>query len=366
MDWLRLIRSKNVGATTFHELIEHFGAVSAAIEALPELTRRGGRRSPRSIVSRDEADIELQLARKIGARLVCLGEGGYPLRLAAVEAPPPVLYIKGRLELADAPMVAIVGARNGSAVGLKFTRTIASDLGQLGFVIASGLARGIDTAAHKASLETGTVAVLAGGLGSVYPPENEDLQNNIGEVGLLVSERPPMFKPAGRDFPRRNRLISGVAAATVVVEAAKRSGSLITARYAGEQGREVLAVPGHPLDPRAAGTNRLLQDGAGLVTCADDIASALAPILGATGLDRSERRSLDKTDGRSNTPAAELDGSSRQQVVDALGVSPVDVDELIRATGLPAGQVQIVLLELDLAGRLERHGHQLVSRKDAI
>jgi DNA processing protein len=365
LDWLRLIRSKNIGATTFHELIRHFSTVSAAIEALPELARQGGRRAPRSIVSRDEADIELEQARKIGARLICLGERGYPQRLAAIEAPPPVLYVKGRLQLADVPMVAIVGARNGSAVGQKFTRTIAADLGQIGFAIASGLARGIDTAAHKASLETGTVAVLAGGLGSVYPPENEDLQNKIGEVGLLVSERPPTFKPAGRDFPRRNRLISGVAAAIVVVEAAKRSGSLITARYAGEQGREVLAVPGHPLDPRAAGTNRLIQDGAGLITCVDDIASVLAPILGATGESSRERESLDVTDDRANTPSAELDGSSRQQVVDALGVSPVDVDELIRMTGLPAGQVQIVLLELDLAGRLERHGHQLVSRKDA-
>jgi len=365
LDWLRLIRSKNVGPTTFHELMQHFGTAAAALEALPELMRSGGRSGPRSVVSRDEAEAEFAQAQRIGAQLVCLGEKGYPARLAAIDPPPPVLYVKGRLELADKPMVAIVGARNGSAVGQKFTRMIASDLGQTGFVIASGLARGIDTAAHKAALETGTLAVLAGGLCSFYPPENAELQKTIGDIGLLVSERPPAFNPTGKDFPRRNRLISGVAAATVIVEAAKRSGSLITARFAAEQGREVLAVPGHPLDPRAAGTNQLLQDGATLVSSADDVVAVLAPILGSGATASATQECVAGIEDRPSAPSPRLEGSARQLVIDALGVSPVDVDELIRTTELPARDVQIILLELDLAGRLERHGRQLVSLKGA-
>src|SRR6185312_15626960 len=209
-----------------------------------------------------------------------MGEKGYPPALSHVDAPPPLLYAKGRLELADAPIVAMVGARNGSAVGQKLTRQLATELGLEGFVIASGLARGIDTAAHLAALERGTIAVLAGGIDIVYPPENTDLQHAIGEQGLLLSERSPGFAPRGKDFPRRNRLISGISIGVVVVEAAERSGSLITARFAGEQGREVFAVPGSPLDPRSAGTHNLLKQGACLVTSARDIVEALAPILG--------------------------------------------------------------------------------------
>src|SRR6476620_10689747 len=209
-----------------------------------------------------------------------MGEKGYPPALSHVDAPPPLLYAKGRLDLADAPIVAMVGARNGSAVGQKLTRQLATELGLEGFVIASGLARGIDTAAHLAALERGTIAVLAGGIDIVYPPENADLQRAIGEQGLLLSERSPGFAPRGKDFPRRNRLLSGISLGVVVVEAAERSGSLITARFAGEQGREVFAVPGSPLDPRSAGTNNLLKQGACLVTSARDIVEALAPILG--------------------------------------------------------------------------------------
>lgn len=265
--WLRLIRSENVGPATFRALVNQFGGALAAIEALPALSRRGGRAHDIRLCSEAEAEAELEAAERLGASLVAIGEPGYPPALAEVDAPPPLLFVKGRIELAGFPIVAMVGARNGSAVGQKFTRQLATDLGLEGFVVASGLARGIDTAAHVASLERGTIAVLAGGIDIVYPPENEDLQRAIGEKGLLLSERSPGFAPRGKDFPRRNRLISGISLGVVVVEAAERSGSLITARLAGEQGREVFAVPGSPLDPRSAGTNNLLKQGAGLVTC---------------------------------------------------------------------------------------------------
>ncbi len=362
VDWLRLIRSPNVGAKTFFDLIGHCGGAGEALESLPELSRRGGRSRAGAVFSRQQAEDEIAQAAAIGARLVALGEPGYPPRLAAVDAPPPLIYVKGRAELAGEPIVAVVGARNASAVGRKFARLIAADLGAQGFVIASGLARGIDTAAHQAALEGGTVAVLAGGLASVYPPENAGLQEAIGERGLLVSERPPAFSPRGADFPRRNRLISGLAAAVVVVEAAKRSGSLITARFAAEQGREVFAVPGHPLDPRAAGTNRLLQEGAGLVTCAGDVIDVLAPILGREA--PAQPRQIRDRAAEPAGPGLGVESAARRRVIGALGPSPVDVDEVIRATGLAVRDVRVVLLELDLAGRLERHGHQLVSLKD--
>jgi DNA processing protein len=230
------------------------------------LSRRGGRIHEMRLCSEEEA--ELAAAESLGASLVAIGEPGYPPALAQVDALPPLLYAKGRLDLADIPIVAIVGARNGSSVGQTFTRALATDLGLEGFVIASGLASGIDTAAHVAALERGTIAVLAGGIDNVYPPDNEELHRSISEQGLLISERSPGFSPRAKDFPRRNHLISGISLGVVVVEAAERSGSLITARLAGEQGREVFAVPGSPLDPRSAGTNNLLKQGACLITSA--------------------------------------------------------------------------------------------------
>lgn len=359
---LRLIRSKNVGPKTFQDLIEHFGSADAALDGLPSLSERGGRRSY-TVYSSQKAESELRDIDRIGAKIVGLNEAGYPNWLREIDAPPPLLCIQGRAEIADQPMAAIVGARNGSAVGRKFARQLARDLGDAGYVIVSGLARGIDTAAHEAALEKGTAGVLAGGLGNVYPPENEKLQRTIGEIGLLVSERPPAFKPKGQDFPRRNRLISGMALATIVVEAAKRSGSLITARLAGEQGRDVFAVPGHPLDPRAGGTNRLLQEGAGLVTCAEDVIAALEPMA---GLHKSALMPIEPepTDTAGPSPEAAVEADARALVVQALGAAPVDIDEVIRATALNARDVQVVLLEMDLAGRLERHGQQLVSLKD--
>ncbi len=358
--WLRLIRSENVGPATFRALVNQFGGAEAAIEALPALSRRGGRAQDIRLCTAAEAEAEIEAAHRIGARLVAVGEEGYPPALGQVDAPPPLIYAKGRLELAGLPIVAIVGARNGSAVGQKFTRQIASALGLEGFVIASGLARGIDTAAHNAALEHGTIAVVAGGIDITYPPENAALQKAIGERGLLISERSPGFAPRGKDFPRRNRLISGIALGVVVVEAAERSGSLITARLAGEQGREVFAVPGSPLDPRAAGTNNLLKQGATLVTDVTDIVEALAPILGRPPAPPAiELASSDET--VTPAPLPDIGQSERDRVIEALGPSPVDIDELIRSTGVAARKVHIVLLELDLAGRLQRHGRQLVS-----
>ncbi|MEX1060431.1 MAG: DNA-processing protein DprA [Methyloceanibacter sp.] len=359
--WLRLIRSENVGPATFRALVNEFGGAEAAIAALPLLSRRGGRSDIR-LCTEAEAEAELETAESLGASLVAIGEPGYPPALAQVDSPPPLLYAKGRLDLADIPIVAIVGARNGSAVGQKFTRQLATDLALEGFVIASGLARGIDTAAHLAALEHGTIAVLAGGIDIVYPPENEDLQRAIGERGLLISERSPGFAPRGKDFPRRNRLISGISLGVVVVEAAERSGSLITARLAGEQGREVFAVPGSPLDPRSVGTNNLLKQGAGLVTCARDILEVLAPILGRPPAPPPiELAAADEH--RTPEPLPDIRQSERELIVGALGPSPVDIDELIRTTGVATRKVHIVLLELDLAGRLQRHGQQLVSLK---
>jgi DNA processing protein len=360
---LRLIRSDNVGPVTFRALINHFGGAEAALDALPDLSRRGGRASIR-ICPRDQAEAELEAAEAIGAQPLFTIEPGYPPALAAIEAPPPLLYIKGNAGHLVRPMVAIVGARNGSAAGQKLARHFAARLGAAGFVIASGLARGIDGAAHRAALETGTVAVLAGGPDNIYPPEHADLQRAIAEKGCLVSENPPGFVPRAQDFPRRNRIISGIALGVLIVEAARRSGTLITARMALEQGREVFAVPGHPLDPRAEGTNRLLKSGATLVTEPEDMLEALAPMLREPPLHpptgAAEEPSVGLGPGR-GSEALQVGTDDRERLLTALGPAPVDIDELARATSLSVRAIQIALIELDLAGRIERHGHQLVS-----
>ena len=360
---LRLIRSRNIGPATFWALLDHCGSAEDALEALPELARRGGHLYRAQLCPVADAEAEMAAATRNGATLATCGEPGYPPWLAAVDAPPPLIYVKGVAEIVEKPIVAIVGSRNGSAIGRKLTRQLALDLGAEGFVIASGLARGIDTAAHRAALDTGTIAVLAGGIDNIYPPENADLHAAIGERGLLVSERPPGFRPRGQDFPRRNRLISGMAAAVIVVEAAQRSGSLITARFAGEQGREVFAVPGNPLDPRAAGTNRLLRDGAGLATSAEDVVSALAPILGRRPeAPPAPDTGMDDLFGAAEPPEPGEPGESdRDRVVACLSVAPVDIDEVVRSSGLAVRHVHAILLELELAGRIERHGRQLVS-----
>ena len=365
---LRLIRSENVGPVTFRELVSHFGSAERALDALPELSHRGGYRQPIRTCAREAAEAELAAAARIGARALIVGEPGYPQALAAIDPPPPLIYVKGNPGHLARPMLAIVGARNGSAAGQKLARLFASKVGGAGFVIVSGLARGIDAAAHEAALPTGTVAVLAGGPDNVYPPEHLILQQRIAEEGCLVTENPPGFAPRAQDFPRRNRIISGLALGVLIVEAARRSGTLVTARMAGEQGREVFALPGHPLDPRAEGTNALLKSGATLVTEPDDVLQALSPLLreplsparAPGGLTvRQEALPLDEP----RTTPASLVEADRSRLLEALGPAPTDVDELARATGLSPRAIQIGLLELALAGRLERHGHHLVSLK---
>ncbi len=354
---LRLIRSENVGPVTFRELVNHFGGAGKALDAIPDLSRRGGRRRPIRLCSRDEALRELELAAQAAARAIFTIEPGYPAALAAVDVPPPLLYVKGVTAHFERPMLAIVGSRQCSAAGQKLARHFAADLGRAGFAIVSGLARGIDGAAHEAALESATVAVLAGGIDIVYPPEHANLQRAIGERGCLVTEQPPGFQPRGADFPRRNRIISGLSLGVLVIEAARRSGSLVTARYAAEQGREVFAVPGHPLDPRAEGTNSLIKSGATLVTEPADIRAALAPLGGGTVPAIPEARPAPAF----MSPPPEPTDPDRARVLAALGHAPVDIDSLARATGLPARSLQAILMELDLAGRIERHGAQLIS-----
>jgi len=353
IDWLRLIRSDRVGPHTFRSLVNHFGSASAALERLPDLARRGGADRPGRIYSAEDARAELAASRQFGVSLTAPGEAGYPPRLAMLEDAPPLLGVRGAPDVLMRPMIAIVGSRNASGAGLKFAGTLARDLSDAGFVIASGLARGIDQAAHRTSLTGGTMAVLAGGHDKIYPPEHEDLLAAIIASGGAISEMPLGHVPRARDFPRRNRLISGAALGVVVVEAAHRSGSLITARIAAEQGREVFAVPGSPLDPRAAGTNDLIKQGATLITEAADVIQAVEPIMGRT----IELREPDDCAPMDFEPEA----SDRARIVDLLGPTPLLLDDLIRMAGTSPAIVRTVLLELELAGRLERHGGGLVS-----
>ena len=356
LSWLRLIRTPNVGPSTFRDLINRFGSAEAAIEALPELALSGGlTRSPR-IPPVAEAEAELEAAAAAGARFVAVGEPDYPPVLRNMDYPPPLLAVRGNAAVFSLPPVAIVGARNASLAGIKMARMLASDLGREGYGVISGLARGIDTAAHEGSLATGTVAVLAGGLDQPYPAENIELCNAIAERGAVVSEMPFGWEPRAQDFPRRNRIIAGLSLGLVVVEAAKRSGSLISARLAGEMGRLVFAVPGSPLDPRAAGANGLLKDGATLVTEVGDVTAAIAPLIG-----RSEPQAETLDEPPDFTAAAPADDSDRRRVIEALGPTPVSVDDLIHHTRLHPAQVFMILLELDLAGRLERHPGNHVS-----
>jgi DNA processing protein len=358
LDWLRLIRSDNVGPRTFRSLLRQAGSAGAALNALPDLVRRGGASGPARICSREDALREVEAARGVGVRFVAAGEDGYPPRLATIDDAPPLLAIRGNTDALMGAMIAIVGSRNASAAGMKFAQTLAHDLAQAGFIIISGLARGIDQAAHRASVRTGTVAVLAGGHNRIYPAEHEDLlQAIVTDAGAAISEMPIDHGPRAADFPRRNRLISGASVAVVIVEAAHRSGSLITARMAAEQGREVFAVPGSPLDPRTAGANDLIKQGAALVTSAEDIINVVNPILS-----RPIETPLEEPGGGGfGEDAGEAE---RARIVALLGPTPVSIDDLIRLSGAATSTVRVVLLELELAGRLQRHRGGLVALLD--
>jgi DNA processing protein len=358
LDWLRLIRSANVGPRTFHDLVGYYGGIRPALTALPGLARRGGSTRPPRICSRAQAEAELKAARAAGVEFFAFGEPEYPTRLQMIDDPPPVIAVRGKLDTLARPLVAIVGSRNASAAGVKFAERIARDLGEAGIAIVSGLARGIDAAAHRASADTGTIAVLAGGHDRIYPAEHVDLVNRLVAEGAAISEMPFTWEPRAHDFPRRNRLISGLSLGVVVVEAARRSGSLITARLAGEQGREVFAVPGSPLDPRSTGTNGLLKQGAIPVTEAADVIAAIEPILGR-GFDAPSAQ--EPSQEPLGLPDAEPDSDERVRLIAMLGPAPVSIDDLVRLSRTSATNVRSVLLELEIAGRLARHGAGLVS-----
>jgi DNA processing protein len=343
---LRLIRTESIGPVTYAQLIARFGSAQAALDALPDLARRGGRRL--AVWPAEAAEAELAALPALGARLLFIGTPDYPALLARSETAPPVLYARGRTELLDQPAVAIVGARNASAAGTRFTRQLAIDLGEAGQVIVSGLARGIDAAAHAAALPTGTIAVVAGGADVAYPPEHAELMARIAESGLVVAEQPPGIEPQARHFPRRNRIIAALAAGTVVVEGAAKSGSLITARIAADLGREVMAVPGSPLDPRAQGCNLLIREGATLIQTAADVLEALHSFSGQPTLPMALAETLP-------TPVLIAEPDARAAVLALLSPTPVQVDELVRQTRLPAAQVATVLLDLELEGALARH-----------
>lgn len=357
--WLRLLRSRRVGPTTFRRLMHENGTAQNALAALPEVARAAGVEGY-EICPPGVVEAELKAAKAAHARLLCLGDADYPPHLADLTDAPPVLWLIGDAALLRRPMIALVGARNASSLGTRMARALAQDLGAAGYVVVSGLARGIDTAAHLAALPSGTIAVMAGGVDTIYPAENTHLAGDIAQKGLRLSEQPMRLAPQARHFPRRNRIISGLAQAVVVVEAAAKSGSLITARDALDQGREVLAVPGHPFDARAAGCNMLIRDGAHLVRNAEDVIAALPAIAAPEPLPDlcdlmqqpppPPKRSLRET--------AQL----HRQILDRLGPSPVAEDQLIRDLAASPGEVAPVLVDLELEGRINRQAGGLLSR----
>ena len=361
-DRLRLIRSENIGPVTYQQMIRKFGSAAHALEAIPDMAKRGGGRMPR-IADRKQIDAEVAAVHKLGARFLFLDDPGYPPLLAELSNPPPALIWRGRLELLEQPIVAIVGARNASAAACRFARDLANSLVEAGVSIVSGLAKGIDTAAHQGSLGKATIAVIAGGPDVFYPPENEQLQREIAKSGLLLAEQPPGTEPRARHFPYRNRIIAGLARGTVVIEAAPRSGSLITARLAAEAGRQVMAIPGSPLDPRSRGCNMLIRDGATLVQSADDILELVRHFD-----DRAESAAKNTGEGASckisiveEASDLEVSDLDRAPLLNLLSATPVTVDELVRQSGLSPASVQFALLELELAGRLDRHAGARVS-----
>ena len=350
---LRLVRSAGIGPVTFRQLLARFGGAQQALAAVPDLAARGGGQAP-ILFSESAAKAEIDRVEKLGARYLSLGQGLYPRALAELSDAPPLLTVMGDQNLLERPLVAIVGARNASAAACRFARGLAHELGREEVVVVSGLARGIDSAAHDGALESGTIGVVAGGIDVAYPPENADRQRAMGERGLVVAEMPPGTEPRARHFPYRNRIIAGMSLGTVVIEAAPKSGSLITARLATEAGREVMAVPGSPLDPRAQGCNQLIREGATLVQSAEDVLESIRPLSG--------RVSAKVSAYRTSPPEGDPEDGDRTLIRDLLSPTPVAVDEIIRQSGLRSAIVQMVLLELELAGLVERHAGGRVSK----
>ncbi len=348
-DRVRLIRSPNIGPVTYRQMIAHFGSAANALLAMPDIAKRGGN-GKFTLANADSINREIEATLKTGAEYLFYDDADYPVLLAELNNGPIALTTKGDRALLRKQLVAMVGARNASAGACRFARQLAFDLGQKELVVVSGLARGIDTAAHQGSLSTGTIGVIAGGIDIVYPPENAELQHAIATKALLIAEMPAGTEPRARHFPHRNRIIAGLALGTVVIEAAPRSGSLITARLAGEAGREVMAVPGSPLDPRAQGCNQLIREGAILVQDADDVAELLRPLDHRASSPPLQRQALPL----SASELTDVADSDRKRLAELIGLSAVPIDELIRQSALPTAVVQSVLLELELAGRLER------------
>ncbi|HXI87143.1 MAG TPA: DNA-processing protein DprA [Parvularculaceae bacterium] len=363
LDWLQLIRTEGIGPISFFRLIDRYKSAAAVLERLPTLSRTAGRAAPLRPTDRQEAEEELAATEELGARLIASSEPDYPKMLAAIPDRPPLICVMGHVSLFERPAVALIGARNASSVGRKIARQLAADLGQAGVVVVSGLARGVDGAAHIAALDTGTIAAVAGGVDVIYPPEHEELTRDIASRGVLLSERPLHHQPTARDFPRRNRLISGLSRGVVVVEAAAKSGTLITARFALEQGRDVFAVPGSPLDPRCQGANRLIRDGAMLVENAQDILDGLA--AQGRGASEGKRPDFAGYDDSAGEPDPGALKALRAEVLEALSFTPVHRDELFPEIDAPASLLADALLELVLAGEAEEHSGGRFARSAA-
>ncbi len=350
---LRLIRTERVGPITYRHLLARYESAENAIDAIPEMASRGGK--PLKIASRANAERELETLSNFGADVLFLGDITYPKQLAAIDDAPPVLFTYGHSHLLNKDIIGMVGSRHASAAGVRFSAILASGLAEAGIIVCSGLARGIDGACHQASLSGGTIACIAGGLDNFYPKENRKLQEAIAAEGLIITEAPLGTRPTARHFPRRNRLISGVSLGIVVIEAAKRSGSLITARLAGEQGREVFAVPGSPLDPRAAGTNQLISNGAKLTQNVDDILDELASLRSRPLMDPTDLPLFQAANSEGDY------GEARRVILQLLAFTPVPIDEIVRQSDLPAGVVLSIILELELGGVAIRYSGNMVA-----
>lgn len=373
LNWLRLLRSENIGSVSFRNLIDHYKTAENALAALPELSRKGGLSTSIRITTIEDAEKEMQEAERLGIRFVGIGEPDYPVFLKVTEASPPLIAIKGNILAFQKPSVGIVGSRNASAAGKKLAAQFAHFLGEAGFTIISGLARGIDSIAHQASLLTGTVAVMAGGIDYIYPPENKKLHEDIiSNGGAIISEMPIAWKPRAIDFPRRNRIIAGLSLGLLVVEAALRSGSLITARQAAEMGRLTFAIPGSPLDPRSVGTNNLIKEGALLTTHPSDIIETLTPLTPTSKnsqLNFFEEPAPLQFEKEDSSPSGEKTNSlspigndaERTAVLSALSTTPIDLDTLSTHSGVSLPNLYLLLVELELAGKLIRHSGGYVS-----